>query len=420
MSDVSSQGGMQSLKEFKTVAILCTVPFIMVLGNSMLIPVLPTIQHQLSIGASQAGLLITMFSIPAGLVIPFAGLLSDRIGRKPIMVPALIVYGIGGLLAGLAAVFIEKPFYFLLAARVIQGIGAGGTYQLAMALVGDVIQGSDRAQALGLLEASNGLGKVISPLAGAALALITWYTPFFVYGVLALPIAIAVWLIAKEAPVKKEQQQSLREYFQSFAEVMRENAAVLAMTFLSGAIVLFALFGMLSYFSDILEKRFGLEVFQRGMVLAIPVFVMAAVSFILGTVLKSHMNKFLKWAIFGGLGALAAGMFLFPLMNSIVTFSMAAALIGLGTGSVLPSLNTLATSVASKKSRGIVTCLYGTVRFFGVAIGPPLFGNCLKSELNERTVFWITAAVALIIGLCAAFLVNPQDALPDAIKSNKE
>jgi len=408
------------LKEFKTVAILCAVPFIMVLGNSMLIPVLPTIQHQLSIGASQAGLLITMFSIPAGLVIPFAGLLSDRIGRKPIMVPALIVYGIGGLLAGLAAVFIEKPFYFLLAARVVQGIGAGGTYQLAMALVGDIIQGSERAQALGLLEASNGLGKVISPLAGAALALITWYTPFFVYGVLALPIALAVWMIAKEAPVKKEQQQSLSEYFKNFTKVVAANAAVLAMTFLSGAVVLFALFGMLSFFSDILEKRFGFEVFQRGLVLAIPVFVMAVVSYLLGTVLKTHMNKFLKWAILGGLSALAAGMFLFPMMNSIATLSIAASLIGFGTGSVLPSLNTLATSVADKKSRGIVTCLYGTVRFFGVAIGPPLFGNCLENEQIERTVFWITAAVALIIGLCAAFVVNPQEALPDSIKSDDE
>jgi ACDE family multidrug resistance protein len=414
----SCQEALAQLKELKTIAILCTVPFIMVLGNSMLIPVLPTIQKQLSISSSQAGLLITMFSIPAGLVIPFAGLVSDRVGRKPIMVPAIIVYGIGGLLAGLAAVFIKKPFYFLLAARIIQGIGAGGTYQLAMALVGDVIQGSDRAQALGLLEASNGLGKVISPLAGAALALITWYTPFFVYGVLALPIALAVWLIAKEAPVKKAEQQSLSEYFKCFAEVIRKNAAVLAMTFISGAIVLFALFGMLSYFSDILEKRFGFEVFQRGLILAIPVFVMAVVSYLLGTVLKAHMSKFLKWAVLGGLSALAAGMFLFPLLNNAVIFSIAASLIGFGTGAVLPSLNTLATSVTDKKSRGIVTCLYGTVRFFGVAIGPPLFGNCLKNEQIERTVFWITAAAALIIGLCAAFVVNPQKALPESIKSD--
>jgi len=179
-------------KDRSTIYILCLVPFIMVLGNSMLIPVLPAIKKALHVNLSQVGLLITVFSIPAGIVIPFAGLLSDRIGRKTVMVPALIVYGIGGILAGLAGVLVKQSYYLLLGARVIQGIGAGGTYQLAMALAGDNIQGKERAQALGFLEAANGLGKVISPLAGAALALISWQTPFFVYGVLAFPIAAAV------------------------------------------------------------------------------------------------------------------------------------------------------------------------------------------------------------------------------------
>ena len=61
-----------------TIAILCLVPFIMVLGNSMLIPILPSIQKELHINIIQVSLLITVFSIPAGIVIPFAGMLSDR------------------------------------------------------------------------------------------------------------------------------------------------------------------------------------------------------------------------------------------------------------------------------------------------------------------------------------------------------
>lgn len=188
-----------------TIAILVTVPFIMVLGNSMLIPVLPAIQKALDLSLLQAGLLITAFSVPAGTTIPFAGMLSDRVGRKIVMGPALIIYGTGGLLAGLAALFFKDQAYpYLIGARIIQGIGAGGTYQLAMALAGDLIQDQERAQVLGLLEAANGLGKVVSPLAGAAIGLISWYMPFFVYGALALPIAFAILFFVQEAKTKQK------------------------------------------------------------------------------------------------------------------------------------------------------------------------------------------------------------------------
>lgn len=88
-----------------TIIILCLVPLIMVLGNSMLIPVLPSIQRELNVDIVKLGLLITVFSIPAGIVIPFAGVISDRLGRKKIMFPALLIYGAGGLLAG----FLRSP-----------------------------------------------------------------------------------------------------------------------------------------------------------------------------------------------------------------------------------------------------------------------------------------------------------------------
>ena len=94
-----------------TIWVLATVPFIMVLGNSMLIPVLPAIQKALDVSLLQVGLLITAFSIPAGLTIPFAGMLSDHVGRKIVMVPALIIYGTGGLLAGTAALLFKENAY---------------------------------------------------------------------------------------------------------------------------------------------------------------------------------------------------------------------------------------------------------------------------------------------------------------------
>ncbi|MCL4441058.1 MAG: MFS transporter, partial [Firmicutes bacterium] len=125
-------------KTMMLLAALGTVPFIMVLGNSMLIPVLPQMQKELGISQFQTSLVISLFSVPAGLVIPFAGFLSDRIGRKKVIAPSLIIYGIGGLIAGIAALLLQKAYWVIIAGRIIQGIGAAGTAPVAMALVGDI------------------------------------------------------------------------------------------------------------------------------------------------------------------------------------------------------------------------------------------------------------------------------------------
>ena len=396
-----------------TIWVLTAVPFIMVLGNSMLIPVLPAIQEELGINLLHAGLLITAFSIPAGIFIPFAGIISDHLGRKKVMAPALVVYGIGGILAGLAAILIEKPYPYILGARIIQGLGAGGTYQLAMALAGDLIKSKERAAVLGLLEAGNGLGKVISPLAGAAVGLISWYMPFFVYGVLAIPIAALVYWVAKE-PANSKKAQSTGEYLENLANIFKQKGVNLSMAFLCGMLVLFSLFGLLSFLSDLLEKTYHFKVFSRGLIIAVPVLVMAISSYILGTMLKAQLTKILKWTILSGLLMVGAGLFLFPLVNGVVLKVGVSALIGLGTGAVLPSLNTLITSSAPSSERGLVTCLYGTVRFFGVAIGPPLFG--LIDQYGQAPIFWITTALIVLAFLLTFFLINPQKVLPQQMQ----
>lgn len=403
-------------KLYPTIAVLCLVPFIMVLGNSMLIPVLPLIQKELHLGLVQVGLLITVFSIPAGIVIPFAGMISDRFGRKKVMFPALLIYGAGGILAGIfAIIFKEKAFPFIIIARIIQGIGAGGTYQLSMALAGDLIQSSERSQILGLLEASNGVGKVISPLAGAALALISWYTPFFVYGVLAIPIAFLILITVKENVEKlQENVQPIPKYFENLKKIFKTKWTALVISFLGGFFALFSLFGLLSFYSDILEKQFHIEIFQRGLILAVPVLIMAITAYILGTVMQNHLVKILTWASTGGLFLIASGLIFFCPCHSPFWFTLTASLLGLGTGAVLPALNTLITSSAPKTERGIVTCLYGTVRFFGVAVGPPLFG--LAEKLTKPPIFYSVAGVCILLGILFWFFVKPEKVIPENIQ----
>jgi ACDE family multidrug resistance protein len=397
-----------------TLAILCLVPFVMVLGNSMLIPVLPAIQKELGITLVQTGLLITVFSIPAGLVIPVAGMISDRVGRKKVMFPALLVYGVGGILAGIfALIFQERSFPYIIAARVLQGIGAGGTYQLSMALAGDLIQSKERAKVLGLLEASNGFGKIISPLAGAAIALIAWYMPFFVYGVLAIPVAFLILLTKENTEKLRQNIQPIPKYLQNLLQIFKQKGLALIISFLSGFMVMFALFGMLSLLSDILEKQFRIGIFQRGLILAVPVLVMSVVAYTLGTLMQQQLAKILKWAIVGGLLLVGAALILFCPCQKPLWFILSASLLGFGTGAVLPSLNTLITSSAPKTERGLVTCLYGTVRFFGVALGPPLFG--FTEKLTKPPIFFTVAGICIGLALLFLFLVTPEKIIPQEI-----
>lgn len=384
-------------------AILCGVPLVMVLGNSMLIPVFPQMKKAMELTQFQVGLIVTFFSVPAGILIPFAGLLSDRYGRKPIMVPALFVYGLGGLICGFSALFLEKPYSLLLFGRVVQGAGAGGTYQLAMALTGDTFQSNERTKALGLLEAANGLGKVLSPVLGSLIALLSWYAPFFAYGLLAFPIALGVWFLVPEKE-GAHTSEGTKEYWRKLKGVFREKGKLLLSSYLVGMVALFLLFGVLSYVSDILESTYNIYGLTKGFVLAIPVFAMALTSYLSGLFL-SNRQALWKPVIIGGLSTTALTLGLLPLFSNLIPHMTVLFFTGVSIGILLPPINSLITGATTTDRRGIVTCLYGTVRFFGVAIGPPSFG--LASQYGKWPMFLGCAAIAAVTAIIALVSITP-------------
>lgn len=384
--------------------VLAGVPFVMVLGNSMLIPVFPQMEQEMNLTQFQVGLLITAFSVPAGLLIPFTGALSDYVGRKIIMTPALILYGLGGLVAGTAALLLDNPFTAIIVGRIIQGIGAGGTYQIALALTGDVFTSSERTKAVGMLEAANGLGKVVSPVLGSLFALITWFTPFFVYGILSIPVALAVWWIVKE-PDREKKQESVKQYLHNLAEIFRKKATSLAACYLAGMVGLFLLFGLLSYLSDVLEDPHGIKGFAKGFVLAIPVGTMALTSYLAGIFLEKR-QKLHKPAVIFGLGLTCAAFVALTFFDGLIAMVALSSVIGLGIGATLPPVNTMVTGATESEERGLVTSLYGTVRFFGVAIGPPTFG--LLVGVGTTIMFLGGAGVAAVAGILAFLLIAPN------------
>lgn len=371
---------------------LSTVPFVMVLGNTILIPILPAMQRALDITSLQASLVITLFSVPAGLAIPFAGLAADYFGRKIVIIPALTLYGIGGLVTGGAALLDIGPTYaVIIAGRALQGIGAAGTAPIAMTLTSDLFTGQIRGRALGVIEAANGFGKVVSPVLGAAVGLIIWFAPFFVFPGLTALSAVAVWLLVKESHNQKEPPAPAR-YFESVKNVFATKTALLLSVFLAGSLALFVLFGILFFLSEHLEQRYHLSLIVKGLALAIPVLFMSVTSYVTGLVIKRKLHL-MKFLIVTGLVLMTAALAVMPVSENTYLFFTAVSFIGIGVGLMLPCLTTLITSSVDLTKRGIITSLYGGVRFLGVAGGPAVFALLLP--LGIKAMSWVVGAGAL-------------------------
>ncbi|MBA4494978.1 MFS transporter [Paenactinomyces guangxiensis] len=383
---------------------LSSIPLIMVLGNSMLIPVLPKASSVLGVTSFQVSLLITLFSIPAAIIIPIAGILSDRIGRKKVIFFSLLLYGLGGLLAGFASIWKGGSYSLLLASRIIQGIGAAGTAPIAMVLVSDLYKKESRSKALGIIEASNAMGKVLSPILGSLIALITWYAMFFVFPVFTIPAAIALWFLIKE-PTAKKEPPPLDEYIGHIKKIFQRQGKWMMVTFLAGAITMFTMFGVLFYLSNFLEQAYKIGGVIKGFVLAIPLLALCGTAYFTGSHVKEKTNQMRRLTLIG-LIILALTVGIVPWLKQPVILISVTFLMGIGSGLILPCLNTLITSAVGLQERGIITSLYSSVRFFGVALGPPVFGAL---ENRPFLLFIGTAvAVTLVVFLSLVFIQRPQ------------
>ncbi len=382
---------------------LAGIPLVMVLGNSMLIPILPTMESRLHLTSFQSSFVITAFSIAAGIVIPFAGYFSDRFNRKIVIAIALVLYGAGGLIAGLAALWMKNPYMVIIAGRVLQGIGAAGTSPIAMALVGDLFQGAAESRALGLLETSNGLGKVLSPIFGSLLALIAWYTVFLAFPVICGAVLLVFLFLVKEKKPYK-QPRPVKEYMQSIKHVFQQNGRWLVPAFFIGSICLFTLFGVLFYLSDLLEDTYGIDGVPKGGVLAIPLLAMSVTAYFTGAVIKKKLTLMRLFVVIG-MFALAASYLIASFVKNVWLLIGILAIGSIGTGMILPCLNSMIIGAVKKAERGMITSLYNGVRFIGVAIGPPVFTWLLG--MSARVMFDSIAALTAGFALIGWIFIKP-------------
>ncbi|SFL27339.1 MFS transporter, ACDE family, multidrug resistance protein [Paenibacillus sp. 1_12] len=397
-----SQGSQGHLAEFTAIS---SVPLVLVLGNSMLVPILPDLQEKLGVSQFQSSLVISLFSVTAGLIIPISGYLSDRFSRKAIMIPSLIIYGAAGVLAGLGAVW--NSYTILIIARAIQGLGAAGTAPIAMALAGDLFKGATESKVLGLTEASNGFGKVVSPILGSLLALIVWYAAFFAFPVFCLLSLLAVIFLLKE-PSKEKQPPKLKPYLKSIGQILHEKGRWLITSFFAGSLALFVLFGVLFYLSDLLEDPpYLIDGVKKGFVLAIPLLGLVITSYTTGTLIKKN-GTLMRWLINIGLSlmTLSLGACILLYDKNLTILIGLLTLSSVGTGLLLPCLNTMITGSVEREQRGMITSIYSSLRFLGVAMGPPLFSWMM--DISHRIIFITVTSLCLIALAFVFFLVKPK------------
>ncbi|CDN44388.1 MULTISPECIES: MFS transporter [Paenibacillus] len=389
---------------------LSSVPLIMTLGNSMLIPVLPAIETALGITPLQASLIITVYSVMAIILIPIAGYLSDRIGRKKVIIPSLILAGAGGAVCGWAGSLQPGGYGIILAGRVLQGIGAAGAMPIVLPLVGDMFRSEQQVSAgLGLIETSNTFGKVLSPILGSALALLAWQAPFWSVPILCALSIILVLFLVKVPPKQGEEAAAPPppgKFLSGVWNLYRSKAGWLTALFVVGCFSMFILFGLLFYLSETLEKSHHMKGILKGLVLAIPLAVLCAASYAAGKWIGEH-KKVMKWTVTGGFLLCAASIAacLFWEATSIRIALLSGA--GLGIGAGLPCLDAFITEGIDKEERGTISSLYSSMRFIGVAAGPPVASLLMKQ--SAPLLLGVMASVAAAAFILALAGIRPRN-----------
>ncbi|MCP8969448.1 MFS transporter [Ectobacillus ponti] len=394
---------------------LSSVPLVMTLGNSMLIPVLPAIEKKLDISAFQVSMIITVYSIVAILLIPIAGYLSDRWGRKKVIIPSLIIAGIGGAITGWASWKMSDPYWIILAGRVVQGIGSAGAMPVVLPCVGDMFKDEkDISCGLGMIETSNTFGKVLSPILGSALAAVVWFLPFWFIPILcAIAVLLIIFLV--KPPKKQDDPVPVKEFVHSVWKLLKEKGKWLVTIFIAGAIIMFVLFGALFYLSTILETKYHTDGIWKGLILAIPLSALSLCSFITGKKIGDDKKIMRRCAYLGFF--ILAGSFIIPVFfNNVYTLVTSLSIGGVGIGLALPSLDALITEGIEKEERGTITSLYSSMRFVGVAAGPPLYAIFMKGA--DQDIFWVSGAAGLAGALLIMFFVKPKSSKNEDSKSD--
>ncbi|MDQ0300234.1 ACDE family multidrug resistance protein [Salibacterium salarium] len=403
---------MEQTKRWDLLA-LASIPLMMTLGNSMLIPVLPLIEKEINITPFQSSLIISIYSFIAIVLIPISGYISDKIGRKKVIIPSLLIVAVGGAISAIAAWQMETPYVVIMIGRFLQGIGAAGAFPVVLPTVGDMFKEEEQvSQGLGIIETANTLGKVLSPIVGALLAVVLWYMPFIAIPILSILSVLLVFFLVKVPKTKEQDEQanknntSFRSFLKGLKETFQQNGRWLFATFFIGCILMLILFGFLFHFSALLEEKYQIDGYVKGLILAIPLLFLCGASFSSGKIIGKEKGR-MKWFILIGNAIAAVSLFFVNTEFGLFMFTFLLTIAGIGIGLSLPCLDALITEGIAKEERGSITSFYSSMRFVGVAFGPPIIALMMKHA--PGFIYFSLGGIAIIAALLTFFAIKPSD-----------
>lgn len=197
---------MQKKTSQSTLLILGLVMLVNALSFGIIIPLLYPYAQRFGFGPVQLSLLFASFSIAQLIATPFIGRLSDRFGRKPLLLLCLFGTSISlGLFAS------AQVMWHLFVARILDGI-TGGNNSVAQAMIADATEsGADRAKAFGILGASYGFGFLLGPMLGGLMSQISLTAPFWFASFLALVGTLLGWWLLPETLDRSHVQAVKKE-----------------------------------------------------------------------------------------------------------------------------------------------------------------------------------------------------------------
>lgn len=235
----------------KHLIILSAALVIVTLGFGMVIPIFPFYIEAMGGRGSALGLLVATAALTELIFGPVWGGVSDRLGRKPVLVIGLVGYALSSLLMGLST-----ELWMLYAARALSGVLSSATASTALAIVGDITSKEDRGGGMGIVGAASGLGIILGPGFGGWLGAISLSTPFYVSAVLSLLTVIMVLVLLPESYPKEARQQA------GSAEKTRWVDLLRRVVFSPVGILLFMIF-LASFGLANFEAVFGLYVLEK-------------------------------------------------------------------------------------------------------------------------------------------------------------
>lgn len=351
------------------------------MGVASIAPALPKMAQSLEVSNQRIGLLITAFTLPGIFLTPLLGIFADRIGRKVILVPSLLIFGIAGTACAFAT-----DFTWLLLLRFLQGIGGASLGALNVTLIGDLYEDNRRATAMGYNASVLSMGTACYPAIGGGLALLGWYYPFFL-PLLAIPVGLFV-ILGLENP-EPSDHKTFKSYMGDVFTSLKSKKVMglFAANFLT-FIMLYG--GYLTFFPILLDEQFGMSSFIIGLMLSGSSVITAVASSQLGKLTKRFPEpKLIITSAF-----LYLGVFLsLPYIENIWIFSLPIVVFGFAQGINIPSILNLLTHQAPSEYRAAFLSVNWTVLRSGQALGPFILGLVYGTG-GLISTFWVSALAA--------------------------